>query len=300
MDRRAGHPGDADRIIGKPVDSAQIRAKECPVSGQQGPRPNPAAVSTGMRGAERTLKLLVALNEGGGGTVSHLAVAAGMSRPAAYRILDVLMREGFVRRSPRSTDAYELTMLVRKLSSGYRDEDWIREAAIPVIDALQRDIVWPTDLATFQDNAMFLRETTRGQSPLTIDRVAVGVRLPMLRTATGRAYLAFCTEGEQQSILQNLRAGERPEDAIAKDTALVRSLLRATRQRGYGERTEDLFLKTSAIAIPVFLGDRVLACLNVTFIASVLTPKDAAARYLPLLRAAAEAIQQRAAQVAGG
>jgi IclR family mhp operon transcriptional activator len=258
----------------------------------------PSSDSSSMRGAERTLRLLIALNEGVDGTVSGLAAATGVSRPAVYRILAVLIAHGFVRRSQSGTDRYELTMLVRKLSAGYRDEDWIREAALPSIEALQREIVWPTDLATFHDNAMFLRETTRGRSPLTIDRVAVGVRLPMLRSATGRAYLASCANGELERILENLRAGGRPEDAGAYDQKLVRALIAQTRKRGYGEREEDMFPKTSAIAVPVFLDERPIACLNVTFIASVLTPDEAAARYLDLLRRASREIELRAVDIA--
>lgn len=254
----------------------------------------PTSRTTSMRSAERTLNVLIALNESAGGTVSSLAAATGISRPSTYRILDVLIQKGFVRKGQGLDDRYELTMRVRTLSAGYRDEDWIREVALPKIATLQQEIVWPTDIATFHDNAMFLRETTRGLSPLTIDRVAVGVRLPLLRTATGRAYLAFCSEGEQQRILENLRTAGRPEDAGVNAPKWVNTLLATTRQRGYGERTEDMFPKTSAIAIPIFHHQRLLACLNVTFIASVLTPQDAASRYLALLQTAARAIERSA------
>lgn len=256
--------------------------------------PTPPSESSAMRGAERTLQVLVALNATVGGTASSLAASTGISRPAVYRILDVLIRQGFVRRGHGREDRYELTLKVRQLSAGYRDEDWIREAALPSIEALQHEIVWPTDIATFHDNAMFLRETTRGKSPLTIDRVAVGVRLPMLRTTTGRAYLAFCSDGERERILENLRASGKPEDRVATDPRWVSAMLTTTRQHGYGERSEDMFPKTSAIAVPIFHHQRVLACLNVTFIASVLTPQDAASRYLTLLQAAARAIESKA------
>ncbi|MBU1361111.1 MAG: MarR family transcriptional regulator [Gammaproteobacteria bacterium] len=241
--------------------------------------------------------MLLALNETPVATVSGLAATTGASRPAVYRILDVLIQQGYVRRRPGNGDRYELTMLVRRLSAGYRDEDWIREAALPSIEALQKEVVWPTDIATFQDNAMFLRETTRGRSPLTIDRISVGVRLPMLRSATGRAHLAFCPESERKSILDNLRAAGRPEDGPVNDSRLIGAILATTRKRGYGERKEDMFEKTSAIAVPVFLQGRLLACLNVTFIASVLTPEEAARRYLGLLQTAAREIEVRAGAV---
>jgi hypothetical protein len=45
---------------------------------------------------------------------------------------------------------------------------------------LQRKVVWPTDLGTFRSNGMWIRETTRRLSPLTIDRGVAGARFCML------------------------------------------------------------------------------------------------------------------------
>src|SRR5580692_9483476 len=107
-------------------------------------------------------------------------------------------------RCRENEERYELTMLVRSLSDGFNDESWVRTVAQPVMETLQREIVWPTDIAMFFDDAMYLRETTRPRSPLTIDNATVGLRLPMLQSATGRAYLAFCTNEERRTILENL------------------------------------------------------------------------------------------------
>ncbi len=244
-----------------------------------------------MRGAERTLGVLAALNRQNGATVSQLSAATGISRPALYRVLESLCQQGYVNRHAER-DIYELTPLVRSLSDGYKDEDWVRSIATPVIKQLQEEVVWPTDLATFHGNAMYLRETTRGASPMTIDRVAVGLRLPMLGSATGKAYLAWCPPKERELILGNLRASSHPDDARAHDDAWVRSLLAGTRRRGYGERQQEIVERTGAIAIPVQHASRLVACLSITFIASALTPQQAARRHLEQLRAAAAAIEQ--------
>ncbi|MFZ4479079.1 MAG: IclR family transcriptional regulator domain-containing protein [Rhodoferax sp.] len=249
-----------------------------------------AAGSSTMRGADRTLRVLRALNEHNGSNVSEIAGYTQISRPALYRILSSLCLQGYVRRRSEP-ELYELTPLVRSLSDGYREEDWLRQAAVPVIEALQLEVVWPTDLATFHGNAMYLRETTRRKSPMTIDGVTVGLRLPMLRSATGKAYLAACPEAEQALILTNLRSTGNPDDALSHDSRFVKNLVATTRRLGYGERQEDWIAKTGAIAIPVRQQGRVLACLNITFIASVLTPKEAAARYLGKMQAAAKAIE---------
>jgi IclR family mhp operon transcriptional activator len=160
------------------------------------------------------------------------------------------------------------------------------------MENLQREIIWPTDIATFFDDAMFLRETTRRLSPLTIDSATAGLRLPMLMSATGRAYLAFCADKERRAILENLRRSNAPEDKRARDESYVRNLLATTRRNGYGERHREIFDKTGAIAVPISRAGHVLACLNISFIASALTPSEAADRYLRSLRAAATSIEK--------
>lgn len=244
-----------------------------------------------MRGAERTLGVLAALNRNNGASVTQLAAQTGISRPALYRVLESLCLQGYVARRP-DREAYELTPLVRSLSDGFKDEDWVRIVAKPVIAELQQQVVWPTDVSTFHGNAMYLRETTRGNSPMTIDRVTVGLRLPMLRTASGRAYLSWCPSSEQELILTNLRASGHPDDARAHDLAWVRSLIANTRRRGYGERQDEVVERTGAIALPLRQGRRVIACLSITFIASALSPQQAARRHLEQLRAAAAQIEQ--------
>ncbi|VTU35175.1 IclR family transcriptional regulator domain-containing protein [Variovorax sp. RA8] len=246
-----------------------------------------------MRGTERTLLVLRTLNQRNGSSVAEIAAATRISRQAIYRIFESLVADGYVRRR-ENPERYDLTALVRSLSEGYKEEDWMLQVASPVLERLQQQVVWPTDLAVFQDNAMYLRETTRRRSPMTIDGITVGTRLPMLLTATGKAYLAYCPAGERDLILSNLRASSAPEDAQAKQPRIINGVLAFTRRQGYGERRNEFVAKTSAIAVPLMLDERVIACLNITFIASVMTPKEAASRYLKLMKAAAAEISSAA------
>jgi IclR family transcriptional regulator, mhp operon transcriptional activator len=246
-----------------------------------------------MRGVTRTLAVVRTLNENNRARVSELARLTRIPRPSLYRILDALCSLGYLRRTDE--ERYELTLLVRTLSDGFSDEPWVRVIAEPIMEELQREIVWPTDMATFYGNAMYLRATTRRHSPLTIDAATVGLRLPMLQSATGRAYLAFCSDAEREAILVNLRRSKAPEDRRARDANHVREIVAITRKKGYGERHRQIFDKTGAIAVPIRRGPQVLACLNISFIASALSPGEAALRYLGQLQDAAMLIEQRLA-----
>ncbi len=245
-----------------------------------------------MRGVSRTLEVIHALNLHNGARVSHLAQATGISRPSLYRILETLCALGYVRRRV-DEERYDLTVLVRTLSDGYSEEYWISAIAVPVLRALQKEVVWPTDLATIFDNAMLMRETTRHISPLTIDQVGIGERLPMLGSATGRAYLAFCGNAEREVILKNLAQSSVASDSAVHDRRRVSNLISRTRRDGYGHRHGEVYPQTGAIAVPVIHAERVVACLNITFIASVLSVQEAAARYLKPLRDAANEIARQ-------
>lgn len=245
-----------------------------------------------MRGVVRTLAVIRALNARNGARVTHISRTTGIPRPSLYRILDALCELGYVRRRGEG-EHYELTVLVRSLSEGFNDEDWISAIALPAMQALQKQIVWPTDLVTFFDNAMFVRETTRQVSPLTIDRVRIGERLPLLLSASGRAYLAYCEAAEREAILKNLAKSADPADALTRDRRYVADVIARTRRNGYGQRHGEVYPETGAIAVPVRHADRVIACLNITFIASVLTVDEAASRYLGMLRDTADAMSRR-------
>jgi len=253
--------------------------------------------SGNMRGVVRALGVLRALNQQDGAGISTLSRITAIPRPSLYRILDTLVELGYARRRDDG-ERYELTLLVRTLSDGFRDEDWVRSIALPAIEALQKEIVWPAEVGTFFDDAMYLRATTRRHSPLTIDRQTVGLRVPLLLSAAGRAYLAFCPERERATILENLKKSADPHDALARDARYVRNVLSVTRRNGYGQRHGEVYPKTGAIAVPVMQGGRVICCLSFTFIASALTPKEAAARYLRKLRAAADGIERQLAEEA--
>ncbi|WP_052409689.1 IclR family transcriptional regulator domain-containing protein [Paraburkholderia oxyphila] len=242
-----------------------------------------------MRGPLRTIAVLRALNVRNGATVAELSAATGISRPALYRILETLRSAGYVSVNLRQ-QRYCLTMLVRTLAQGFSDEDWVTQVARPVLSALQRKVLWPVDLGTFMNNAMWIRETTRQSSPLTIDRGVVGLRFPMLQGATGRAYLAFCPDNEREQILANLSRLPEPGNEMIERPAEVEALLQRTREQGYGLRYGEEPTETGAIAVPIVLDERIIGCINMTFIASALRPEEAARQHLAAMLKSAKKI----------
>jgi IclR family mhp operon transcriptional activator len=246
----------------------------------------------------RGLAILRALNERNYASALQLSRATGLPRPTVYRLLDTLIAAGYVAHGPRP-DVYRLTIAVRALSDGFDDEAWMTEIAAPILAELGHAIVWPTDIATFDRDAMVVRETTHASSPLSINREKAGFRPPVLLSSLGLVYLAHVSEAERETILRTLAASDRPDAALARNRRAINTLLAEVRSRGYGFREGGISPKTGSIAVPVMWRGRPLACINIHYILSAMTMEQVVAQYLAPMRAAAAKIEKALAQQGG-
>lgn len=241
-----------------------------------------------IRTLVRGLEVLKHLNRMGPGTGQSISAALSLSRPTTYRILGTFERCGLVSRDEGGV--YRLARGVKGLSRGFTNESWALWIATPILYELQEKILWPTDLAVLEDGEMVIRETTHGVSPYSIETGMVGSRHSLLRSSFGRAYLAFCPEQERQALLQRSQRGlaQSPVSIIEQMDRTIRE----TRTCGYAIRQREVHLKTSSIAVPLRYGDRVLACLNVVWIASAIEFNRAVQQCYPALAHAQERIER--------
>ncbi|BBH46100.1 DNA-binding transcriptional regulator [Pseudomonas sp. KU43P] len=248
-----------------------------------------------VRGLSRGLALLNALNRlDGGASPSLLAEITGLHRTTVRRLLETLQDEGYVRRS-ESDDSFRLALKVRELSEGFRDEQWVSATAAPLLADLLQEVVWPTDICTLDVDAMVVRETTHRFSRLSFQRSMIGRRLPLLQTATGLTYLAFCGDAEREQIIALLAKREGAEFQLARNVPQLENVLRRVRHLGYGENfmawnTEE---KIASIAVPVIAEQRLLGCLNLVYVAKAMSIEQAAHRYLGALQKTARLIQEK-------
>jgi IclR family mhp operon transcriptional activator len=178
-----------------------------------------------------------------------------------------------------------LTINVRQLSEGFRDEHWISALATPLLGELLREVLWPTDITTLDVDAMVVRETTHRFSRLSFHRAMVGRRLPLLLTASGLTWLAFAPDAERDDR-QMLAARPEAEYQLAREPERLAAILARTRQNGYGEnfRGWQQEEKIASIAVPIRSQQRVIGCLNLVYIAKAMTIEQAAQKYLAPLQ----------------
>lgn len=251
-----------------------------------------------VRGLTRGLDLLRALNaqEGGRSTLAQLSEATGLHRTTVRRLLETLIAEGYVRRSS-SDDRYVLALRVRSLAEGFRDEDWIGSIVAPALSELLQTVAWPSDLTTPQGASMIIRESTHRFSALSFHRAMVGQTLPMLLTAAGRAFLAYCPDEQREQILHLARGGGDEQARLAADERFVANIVARTRDSGFarndGEWTSQR--KVGALALPILFQNRPVGSINIVYLNRAVNLKDAVRRYLPALQQAVGRIEAQLA-----
>ena len=243
-----------------------------------------------IRALLRGLEALHVLNLHNGVTVSEVAAAIALPRTTTYRILETLCVAGYAYRAA-SDERYRLTIMVRGLSDGFDDEAWVTQIARPYIYDLCSKLVWPIAVATLSGSTMLIRQTTDHRSPLAIEKRGPGFRVPILGSAAGLAYMAYCPKEQREAILEMLARSLHEEDKPARNRKKVYDTLTEIRKRGYAvwhrpRRVSDEI----SFSVPILSGDRIVAALTIRFSATAVQETDAANRFVPKLRAVAQKI----------
>jgi IclR family mhp operon transcriptional activator len=246
-----------------------------------------------IRALIRGLEALAVLNRRNGATVSEVTHEIKLPRTTTYRVLETLTQAGYVYRDP-ADDRYRLTVMVRALADGFDDEAWITQIARPCINDLCKEIVWPISLSSPSGTSMLVRDTTDHASPLAVERVSAGFRIPLLTSSSGRVYLAFCAPEQRDTLLEILSRSPREEDKLAKSRQELQKILDETREQGYATAVRPRRVSEEiAMAVPVLVEDRVLAAVAVRFSAAAVPARLAVERFLPRLRDTAQKIRQK-------
>jgi IclR family mhp operon transcriptional activator len=244
-----------------------------------------------VESVRRAFHLLHELNRQRVSSVRHLHQATGLPKPTIVRLLDTLIALGYVFNDHRQ-GGYQVTSLVRSLSSGFHGDPLVVEAARPWAIAFTRKFQWPVAVAALDRDAVAVRFSTIPDSPVSPFHATINRRLQLMSRALGRAYIAFCPPNERNLLLHMLATSNDPEDAAARDRDAALTLLAMIRRAGFAERSATVEPKSSStIAVPVMLGRKVLATVGVTYFTSAMPKAEAIARYVLPLKEMAKNIQ---------
>ena len=258
-----------------------------------------------IQSLERGLHVLAKLREMRAASLHDLHRATGIPKPTLTRILYTLYRQGLVWQ--RMADGAFLPSHLMLQRGRLDDTAWLVEIASPVLERLCERVMWPSVLSVPRLDHMEVVETNSPRAYFDeLPAGPIGFRANLLRSASGRAYLAFCPDAEREAVLRRLRDRDVVGHELARDPVAVRRIVAATRRRGYSVRAPDFgghYSKTrrelddgrSSIAMPVRSGGHVLACINLTWRRKALTLSQVVDRYAGDLRKAVTTIEGRLA-----
>lgn len=192
-----------------------------------------------IRSLARGLDVLRLLQRSGALSLADLHRLSGLPKATLLRILKTLTEQGVVWQR-MADNAYIASYSLSTLAQAIDRETELVEAASPILDRLSREVSWPSVLAAPRLTHMEVLETNASRTRVAeVPLGPVGFQINMLRSASGRAYLAACADNVREATLDRLRLSQRRGDRVVHLPGYVDRLLTETRTRGFGLRDPD-------------------------------------------------------------
>lgn len=231
---------------------------------------------TAIPAAERTLAILHALAEAPGPLpAAALARSLGIPRSSVYQLLTVMAERGFVVHLPEE-ERWGLGVTAFEVGAAYLRHDPLERLAQPLLRRLVGSARVPVvaHLGVLHGHEMLYLLKERSTAPVTVV-TDIGVRLPAVLTASGRALLAALPRTQLRAQLAGRevfvdRTGRGPQSMQA-----LSALLAVERERGYA--SEDGFITdgyASVAAAAVDHQSHPVASVSLTFRADDADPDD--------------------------
>lgn len=217
---------------------------------------------------DKGLDILELLAEHAAGlTQADIAKALGRSPSELYRMLDTLVRRGYVRRSPRD-ERLMLGIKLFALATRHPPMRRLLQVAGEVTSAVADETQQSCHLTLYREGALFV--AVQADSP---GRLGLGVRLGtsinLMNTGSGHAMLAFQSEERRRRMIAACA------DAAGGPPAIDPAVIAAVRARGHVRKKSSQTFGVTDLAFPILgrTGDAV-AALAVPYIRR-LEPRDA-------------------------
>ena len=182
--------------------------------------------------------------------LNDMARLTGEDKAVVRRILVALMNNGFVEQNPETRRYF--------LGSGFLALARLREATVPMVRATQIVSAWLSRKTNETVHVSIAGQT--GMSTVAYDLPPRGNvinlrpadRYPFHSSSSGLAYLAFCTPGTRERLLDLPR--ERLTRFTVVDADALRALCAATRAAGHACTRNPVEVGVASVAMPFVLG----------------------------------------------
>lgn len=204
----------------------------------------PSAINS----VQKACRILRSLTEPRVSRLSEVANQAGLNKVTTLRILEVLTREGFVRRD-EATKTYSLGSEVAILAAAMRDRDDLRSRARPSLvrlAALTEDSVL-LSVRSGTESVCVDREV--GSFPIRANYLDIGSRRPLGVGAGSMALLAWRPDAEIEALLPIIEQRLTQYPKVSRKW--IEDEIQKSRDRGYTLFLNMLVDRMGAVGVPV-------------------------------------------------
>jgi len=228
----------------------------------------------------------------GPSTLSEIAKGAGMSASKVHRYLVSFAKSGLVRQDPISS-RYDLGEMAVRLGLAAVSRLNVVQLATEAVVNLNQQLDITTVLTVWSERGPVV-VGWYDASEIVVCNLHVGSLFPLLRTATGRVFLAFLPRRSTGAMVRReLRGVVSLLDIGLKTMKDVDDLVARVRRTRLGVTREELLPGLSAVAAPVFDHQgciaAAIAVLGVRGTVEEITPGS----YGDALRRAADALSRK-------
>jgi DNA-binding IclR family transcriptional regulator len=197
--------------------------------------------------ADRTLQVLLLLEEQDRITVTEAGRRLGISRSSAFRLLNVMQQRDFVTQDPR-TKAYQAGPALLRVGLATIHRSDLRAELRPLLDRVAAEFDETVHLIVLQGEQAFFLDGVEGTRVIrAVSRV--GSSLPAHCTSGGKVLLAGLPKEQLDALLVG------PIKGLTKHSKSsvtgVRRELSATRARGWAINDEESEAGLRAVAVQV-------------------------------------------------
>ena len=214
-----------------------------------------------VQSVERAVALLdaIAVGPARGSTVAELALACGINRATAWRLLATLEGRGLVDRDP-ATSRYQIGYTVARLAAAAGADGLVRRAH-HVLERISAQTGEAAILAVGRRSGLVYVDEVAPPAVLTVNWLARPV--PLHATSTGKAWLAWLPEAEARGVLGPVLDGFT--DATVTDPGRLLAELGQIRACGYAVSAGELEPALCGVSAPVLRpgADRPLAVFSI-------------------------------------
>ena len=171
-----------------------------------------------------------------GATVTDLAAHSGLDKGTVSRLLSTLREAGWAYQSPDDR-RYRLAGKALALSHDYTNRVDLRAVAMPLLSRLRDEWNETVHLGVIEGNEVVYVERLDGTASVQVVSI-VGQRLPMARTAMGKAFLAALPAEERERRAGEQQLVRHTERTITDHGEFLADLL-ASEKRGYAIDQEE-------------------------------------------------------------